>query len=292
MVEGEFFKAGDPIEICELLARYGDDAYIISGGTDLMVAINQRHISPKVMIYIGESGLNYIKAEGNNLIIGAATPFAEIIGSALVQAKAPLLAEVVSHIASPAIRNVGTIGGNLANASPAADSATALLALGAGLKLISKNSERVVDCDGFFKGPGQTLLKPEEFIQEVIVPAQSSEAHWAYRKLGRRKAQSLSVVSAAVHCVTEDGKCAAARIGLGAVAPTPIPATRAGAMLEGKAVDRALIENVAKIAADETDPIDDIRSSAWYRHRAVEALIKQLLSKIFLLKGGGFNDNA
>jgi carbon-monoxide dehydrogenase medium subunit len=100
------------------------------------------------------------------------------------------------------------------------------------------------------------------------------------------------VVSAAVYCVTEDGKCAAARIGLGAVAPTPILATRAGAMLEGKAVDKALIENVAKTAADETDPIDDIRSSAWYRRRAVEALIKQLLSKIFLSKGGGFNGNA
>ncbi len=292
MVEGEFFKAGDPIEVCELLARYGDDAYILSGGTDLMVSINQRQISPKVLIYIGESGLNYIKAEGNNLIIGAATPFAEIIGSALVQAKAPLLAEVASHIASPAIRNVGTIGGNLANASPAADSAAALLALGAGLRLISKNSERVVDCDGFITGPEHTLLKPDELIQEVIVPAQSSEAHWAYRKLGRRKAQSLSVVSAAIYCVTEDGKCAAARIGLGAVAPTPILATRAGAMLEGKAVDKALIENVAKTAADETDPIDDIRSSAWYRRRAVEALIKQLLSKIFLSKGGGFDGNA
>jgi len=281
MTEGQFFRVSDPREACELLARFGAKAKVIAGGTDLMVWTNQRELSPQVLIYIGEIGFDYIKAEGENLVIGATTCFADIRGSTLVQAKAPLLSEVVSHIASPAIRNVGTIGGNLATASPAADSATALLALEASLKLVSQDGERVVDCHGFFTGPGQTVLKADELIQEVIVPAQSDGSRWAYRKLGKRKAQSLSVVSVAIHCQQNGGRPSGVRIALGAVAPTPMLATKAAAMLESKAVDNALIGNVAKTAADETDPIDDVRSSAWYRRRAVEALTRQLLRQIF-----------
>jgi CO/xanthine dehydrogenase FAD-binding subunit len=281
MIEGEFFKANDPREACELLARYKAEARILAGGTDLMVGVHKRKLAPKVLVYIGECGLNYIKAENNNLVIGAATPFAEIMRSPLVKEKAPLLAETVSHIAGPAIRNVGTIGGNLANASPAADSATALLALGAGLKLISKEGERTVDCNSFFLGPDQTVLKPGELIREVTVPVQAAGSKWAYRKMGKRKAQSLSIASVAVYCQPDGGVCRDIRIALGAVAPTPILATKAAALLQGKRIDANLIEKAAKTAADETSPIDDVRSSAWYRRRAVEAMVKQLLGQIF-----------
>ncbi|NQU15323.1 MAG: FAD binding domain-containing protein, partial [Desulfobacteraceae bacterium] len=197
MAEGQFFKATDPQEACDLLAQYGGKARLLAGGTDLMVAVNQRQLSPEVLVYLGDSGLNYINAESDNLVIGAATPFTDIMGSALVREEAPLLAEVISHIASPAIRNVGTIGGNLANGSPAADSATALLALGASLRLVSKAGERVVAVEEFFTGPGETTLEPTELIQEVIVPKQAGGAKWAYRKLGKRKAQTLSIVSVA-----------------------------------------------------------------------------------------------
>jgi carbon-monoxide dehydrogenase medium subunit len=246
-----------------------------------MVDMNQREVSPEVLIYIGESGLDYIRADGDHVIIGATTAFADIGRSALVRGKAPLLAEVVSHIGSPAIRNVGTIGGNLASASPAADSATALLALGASLKLISQKKERTVRCDAFFAGPNQTVLGADEVIQEVIVPVQPEGSQWAYRKLGKRKAQSLSVVSVAIFCRKNGGKPGGVRIALGAVAPTPMLAEQAGAALEGKAVDSDLIGRTAKTAAGETSPIDDVRSSAWYRRRAVEALTKQLLCQIF-----------
>jgi CO/xanthine dehydrogenase FAD-binding subunit len=280
MAEGQFLKATDPQEACDLLAQYGGKARLLAGGTDLMVAVNQRQLLPEVLVYLGDSGLNYIKAEGDNLVIGAATPFTDIMRSDVVQEEAPLLAEVISHIASPAIRNVGTIGGNLANGSPAADSATALLALGASLKLCSKTGEREFGVEEFFTGPGETTLEPTELIQEVIVPRKTGGAKWAYRKLGKRKAQTLSIVSVAISCPLEGGQPQGVRIALGAVAPTPILATDAARILEGKAMDAKLIDKAAKAAAEATNPIDDVRGSAWYRRRATEALVKQLLAEI------------
>lgn len=280
MAERQFFKATDPQEACDLLAQYGGKARLLAGGTDLMVAVNQRQLSPEVLVYLGDSGLNYINAESDNLVIGAATPFTDIMGSNLVREEAPLLAEVISHIASPAIRNVGTIGGNLANGSPAADSATALLALGASLKLVSKAGDRVVAVEEFFTGPGETTLEPTELIQEVIIPKKAGEAKWAYRKLGKRKAQTLSIVSVAICCPLDGGQCQGTRIALGAVAPTPILASEASALLEGKILSEGLIDESAKAAADASNPIDDVRGSAWYRRRAIEALVRQLLAQI------------
>lgn len=280
MAEGQFLKATNLQEACELLAQYGGKARLLAGGTDLMVAVNQRKLFPEVLVYLGDSGLNYINAEGDNLVIGAATPFTDIMRSDRVQEETPLLAEVISHLASPAIRNVGTIGGNLANGSPAADSATALLALGASLRLRSKTGEREVAVEEFFTGPGETMLEPAELVQEIIIPRQIGGAKWAYRKLGKRKAQTLSIVSVAISCPLEGGQCQGVRIALGAVAPTPILATEAARILEGKAMDVKLIDKAAKAAAEATRPIDDVRGSAWYRRRATEALVKQLLAQI------------
>jgi carbon-monoxide dehydrogenase medium subunit len=280
MAEGQFFKATRPEEACDLLAKYGGKARLLAGGTDLMVAINQRQFSPECIVYIGDSGLNYIKEEGNSLAIGGATSFTEIMNAAVVREKAPLLVEAISHIASPAIRNVGTIGGNLANASPAADSATALLAMDASVKLMSAEGERSVPLDAFFTGPGETVLKPVELIKEVIIPIQGNEVLWGYRKLGKRKAQSLSVVSVAICCAVDGRTWNKVRIALGAVAPTPMLAEEASAILEGKAFSETLIDQSAKAAANATNPIDDVRGSAWYRRRAAEALVKQLLAQI------------
>ena len=118
MVEKIFCRPSNPREACALLARYGGRAHILAGGTDLMARVNRRLINPEVIIYIGESGLDYIKKDGDNVVIGAATSFSKIIHSSLVRKKAPLLAEAAKNIGSVAIRNMATIGGNLANGSP------------------------------------------------------------------------------------------------------------------------------------------------------------------------------
>lgn len=280
MAVGEFFRAAGPREAAGLLAQHGEAARLLAGGTDLMVAINKRKFKPQVLIYLGDAGMSGIRLEGDMLLIGAATPFSDILASPLVQEKAPLLAAAARQMASPAIRNTGTIGGNLANASPAADSATPLLALGASLRLVSSQGEREVPLAEFFTGPGQSVLGADELITQVKVPAQSPQARWAYRKVGKRKAQSLSVVSVAVYCPLSGGKVSGAAIALGAVAPTPLLARQAASLLEGKALDQELILAAAQAAAQATSPIDDARGTAWYRKRAAEAVVKQLLSEI------------
>ena len=280
MNEGEFYRAASPQEAASLLAQHGEAARLLAGGTDLMVAINKRTFKPQVLVYLGEAGMTGISQDGESLLIGAATPLSEILASSLVQEKTPLLAAAIQQMASPAIRNAGTIGGNLANASPAADTAIPLLALGAWLKLLSAQGEREVPLAQFFTGPGQSVLGAGELIAQVVVPVQSAEAKWAYRKVGKRKAQSLSVVSVAIYCSLRGGKVSGAAIALGAVAPTPLLAVDAAAMLEGKALDEEIIAAAAKAAAQATSPIDDSRGTAWYRKRAGEAVVKQLLSAI------------
>ena len=280
MVNALFYKAADLKEACDLLSQYGEKARILAGGTNLMVAVNRKLLSPEVVISIGSSGLDYIKTDGDNLIIGAATNHAEIARSALVRERAPLLAEVVKGIGSPAIRNVGTIGGNLVNASPAADTAVALLALNAKLKLVSADGERDIDVETFFTGPGETVLQPNELLQEVSIPSQRTGSKSAWHKLGKRKAMVCSVVSVAIALQMDNGTCTQAHIALGAVAPTPLLAKRAGSLLEGRKLDGTLIEEAAKTASEETSPIDDVRATAWYRRKVSEVLVKRLLNQI------------
>ena len=280
MANALFYKAADLKEACALLSQYGERAKILAGGTDLMVAINRKLLSPQVVISIGSSGLDYIRAEGDKLVIGATTSHSGIVRSALVWEKAPLLAEATKHIGSPAIRNMGTVGGNLVNASPAADTGTALLALGARLKLVSANGERDVAVEEFFTGPGETVLESSELLQEVVIPSQNADSKWAWYKLGKRKADICSVISVAIALQMDGGICSRARIALGAVAPTPLLAKRAGGLLEGKQLDGVLIEKAAKAASEETAPIDDVRATAWYRRRVSETLVKRLLGQI------------
>lgn len=280
MGEGEFYKAKSLQEACDLLAQFGGKARLLAGGTDLMVLMNRGLVTPGVLISIGDCGLNYIKEVDGKLVIGAATPHAEIVRSALVQAKAPLLAQVIQTIGSPAIQNVGTIGGNLANASPAADSAAALLALGASLVLASAKGERTVAVADFFKGPGETVLAADEMIKEVIVPAQAADTKWAFRKIGKRRADVCPTISMAIAAQMDGKQCKAVRIAVGSAAPTPLLSKKASEMLAGKALDEGLVAQVAAAVAGETSPIDDVRATAWYRRRASEALAKQLLGQI------------
>lgn len=279
MSEVFFHKANDVQEVLNYLTKYGSDVTLIAGGTDLMPRINMKKTEPKVLIYIGECGLDFIKEEDGCVIIGAAVTFNKIIKSALIKEKIPLLNEVSKKIASTAIRNMGTIGGNLANASPAADSAVALLALGARLKLVNARSERIVSVSEFFEGPGKTIIQENEVLAEIIIPI-TKDLQWSYYKLGRRQASTLSVISAAVTMEVMPDKCRNVRVALGAVAPTPLLAVGASAVLEGMKPDEKLIEQAAEKAVEEIAPIDDIRGTAWYRKQTVKAVVKRLLQQI------------
>jgi CO/xanthine dehydrogenase FAD-binding subunit len=259
-----------------LLARYGNKAVVLAGGTDLVPRINLYRLKPEVLVYIGNIGLDYVREAGGRLLIGAATPLARIAASRKVTAKASALAEAAGVAATPAVRTTATIGGNLANASPAADLATPLLAMDAELRILSKKGERLVPLEDFFKGPGRTILKPGELIMEVSLPRPKGRC--VFLKLGRRKAMSLSVVNTAVRLQMSGGICREARIAVGAIAPTPLRCLEAEALLMGKRIDRELIALCAKAAIAAGSPVDDRRATAWYRREAGTALVARALA--------------
>ena len=277
MGEALYFAASTMSEAMKLLGQYGKKAVILAGGTDLVPRINTYGLKPGALIYIGKLGLDYIKEEKGRMVIGAATPMAKIAGSKLVAKKASALAEAALQAGTAAVRTAGTIGGNLANASPAADLATPLLVLDADLSLVSQKKKRVVALKEFFKGPGQTLLQPGEMIKEISFPIPKGKT--AFVKLGRRKALTLSVVNAAVRLEVNRKKCQEVRIALGSVAPIPLRCPKAEGLLTDQEVSRDLIEQCASEAMAASSPIDDQRASAWYRKKAGVAVVARALAK-------------
>ncbi len=276
----EFYKPASLSETCDLLSRYREKATVVAGGTDVMVSMNRKKISPEIIVAIGDIGLDHIRTEKNCLIIGATATHTAICNSDAVLEHAPLLAEMCGQIGSRAIRNMGTMGGNLANASRSADGAVSLIALEAEVKLVTSSGQRTVPVDSFFTGSGETIKKPEELLQEIIVPFQSSETKWGWYKLGQRKADIRAIISVAIAIRMDNGICQKARIALGAASPTPLLTKKAVRMLEDHPLDPALTEAVANMAADETAPFDDWYATAWYRKKAGRAIVRRVLQQI------------
>ena len=264
-------------EALNLLAEHGENAVILAGGTDIVPRINYYESKPDVLLYIGAIGSDYIREGNGRLIIGAGTTWRRLAVDPLITEKAGVLSEAARQGSCVAVQNASTIGGNLANASPAADLATPLLVMDAELVLASAKGNRIVAIKDFFVGPGQTVLKPEELITEIYIPAFVGKT--IFVKLGRRKAMTLSVVNVAVRLDVEKGKCNDARIALGSMAPTPIRCIRSEGLLKGNAIDKSLISQCATEAIAETSPIDDQRATSWYRKKAGENLVARALAQ-------------
>lgn len=282
MKESLFFAAGNLKEAVKLLGDHTERAVILAGGTDLVPRINTYGFKPEVLVYIGKIGLDYIKEEEGELVIGAATPMAKIAASKLLARKAGALVQAAQQVGTLAVRTAATLGGNLANASPASDLATPLLAMDAELSLMSQKKKRVVPLKDFFTGPGKTVLQAGEMIVEVSVLIPKGKT--VFLKLGRRKALTLSVVNAAVRLEMKGKKCQEARIALGSVAPIPLRCLKAEGLLQGQGVDSKLIADCAAEAIAASSPIDDQRASAWYRKQAGTALVARALAEAAGLK--------
>jgi CO/xanthine dehydrogenase FAD-binding subunit len=277
MTDVGYFAPTNIGDALKLLAEYGKRATILAGGTDIVPKLNYYEIKPENLIHIGRLGLGYIREENEKLTIGAATTWTQIIASELVKKKIRMLAEAACQGGCVATRNTGTIGGNLANASPAGDLCVALLALDADLFLRSEGGERIVSIKDFFKGPGQTIRKQDELLTEIRVPIPKGKT--SFLKLGRRKALTLSVANTGVHLVMGGGKCEDARISLGAMAPTPLRCVKAEERIKGKTVDQDTIQSCADAAVAESKPIDDQRATAWYRMKAGKALVARAIAQ-------------
>jgi aerobic carbon-monoxide dehydrogenase medium subunit len=274
-----------PSELGEALGILGQQAEIavLAGGTALVPKINYGERRPEGLLYIGKLGLDYVKDKDGTLLIGAATPVDKLLSDPLVAAKAPVLVQSARLFASFAVRTSATVGGNIANGSPAADLIPPLIALDASLRLASTAGERMVAVQDFCTGPCETRLQPGELILEIVVPPVGGRA--VFLKLGRRKAQTLAVVNVAVRLEMDGATCQDARIALGAVAPTPLRCTQAETLIRGKGLDTGLIADCAARAIAESAPITDQRGSAWYRKEAGAALVARALTQAAALEG-------
>jgi len=251
-----------------LMGELQDRCRLIAGGTDIIPAIRKGILSPSFGHMVDLSSireLDYIKKEEDGIRIGAVTRLSDLEESEMIRKYVPILAEAVGRMGSMQIRNQGTVGGNLANASPAADTAPPLLALGARVLLKSAEGQRVVPLDQFFCGPGKTILVSGEILAEIQIPLPEDQGSFCFFKLGRRNAFTLSVISVATWVKVEKETFQGIRIALGAVAPTPMRGLKTEEYLLGQGVSEKTIDSGAKVITDEVQPISDVRASADYR---------------------------
>jgi CO/xanthine dehydrogenase FAD-binding subunit len=258
-------------------------AKVLAGGTDLIPQVKKRELpSPKWVVDLkGIAGLNAISYDSKGLHIGALATIQDVSAHPMVRYKFFALSQAALSMASPQVRNRGTIAGNICNAVPSADSAPALLALKAEVKLKSLEGERIVPLEQFFAGPRTTVISSDEILAEIIIPDQEPAAKSVYLKLSPRHSMDLAVVGVAAAATMESGICRGIAIALGAVAPTPIRAPMAEALLTGKTVTKNLIDEAARNALDQCSPIDDHRASREYRCDMVYAMTRRALTQIF-----------
>ncbi len=277
----DYFEPKTVGEAVSLLAKYGAEAKIIAGGTDMLVDMKYKE-EPGCLINIKKiSGLSSIQENGGSLRIGALTTIRDVETNALVRDKLPVLWESSHQFASLQIRNTATIGGNICRASPSGETLAPLLVLEAQGKCVFADGEKTEPFSSLFQGPGKTSLGSKGLLTEIDVPYPAAGSKSVYLKHAVRGAMDIAMVGVAV-LVTPDAtknNVQDVRVGLGAVAPTPIRATKTEALLRGKPLSAALIKEAAAMAAAESSPIDDQRSSAENRRWIVEALTRRGLTQ-------------
>jgi len=264
-------------ETLAMLHQYNGKARILAGGTDLMLQIKNKAVKPEYVIDITRiPGLDYIKFDGQQgLRLGALTTIRALETSVKLREGYPLIPQAAGQLGSVAIRNVATVGGNLCNALPSAEMSQVLVALSARVRTVGPAGERTLLLEDFFTGVGETLLRQEELLVEILIPMLAPHTGCTYIKHSSRGAIDLAIVNIAVLVTMEPGNkvCRDSRIVLGAVAPTPLRVRKAEDMLKGEKIDGALIDRVAQMASDEARPREgSIRGSFEYKKEMVRVL--------------------
>ena len=271
-----------PRTLAEVLARLSAEPGVwrpFAGGTDLMVLLESGHLAHTKFISLwGLAGLDRIEVTESGVTIGALATYTDIAAHPVIRTEFPNLVAAARETGALAIQNRGTIGGNIANASPAADTPPALLCHDASLELVSSRGARIIPYSQFHLGYKKTALAPDELIHRVIVPRAPKGAKHSYRKVGTRRAQAISKVCFAGVIAMDSGRVGDVRIALGSVAATPIRASRTEALLRGATLDATVIRSAAATLASEITPIDDIRSTAEYRLRVARHLLEEFLA--------------
>lgn len=268
-------------EALEMLAGYAPDALPVAGGTNLIPDMRGGNRAPGAVVNVaGLEELRGARRENGHIVMGSGVTIAELMDSDLIAEHAPVLEQAASVFANPLVRNRATVGGNLGNASPAADTAPPLLVLDAEVKLASEGKSRWVPLDDFFVHVCDTVCRHVELITAIRWPVPAPRTFGRFRKLALRNSTAISVVSVAVQMTFSDGgRCEDAAIALGAVAPTPIRVRDAEEVLRGEALTPEVIEEATRVACSAARCIGDVRSSAEYRERVTEVLVRRVLEE-------------
>jgi len=273
----EYHKASTVKEALDLLGKYKDEAKLLAGGHSLLPAMKLRLAQPKHLIDIGKvAGLSGVKEEGGTLVIGAMTTHYAIESSELLKSKCPLLPEVAGHIGDPMVRNMGTIGGSLAHADPAADWPAAAIALNVDLVAEGPKGKRTIKADDFFKGLLTTALADDEILTEIRVPAAAANVKSAYVKFPH-PASRFAVVGVAAVLTMDGGKVSKASIGITGAGSKAVRAKGVEAAITGKAADAASIQAAAEKGADGVDVQPDLQGSEEYKKHLLKVFSKRAI---------------
>jgi carbon-monoxide dehydrogenase medium subunit len=274
----DYFKPQSLEEVWDLGKKFPGAKYI-AGGTDLMVKIKNRTIMPQTLISLRSvSGLPGIDI-GEKVRIGAMTTITDLIEHQELGRIFPVLVQAAKRIGSPQIRNVGTVGGNLCNCSPCADTALALLILDARVVLRNSQGSREIALEEFFIGPGEGCLGDGELMTEIRLDKPASNLRAIFMKKGRVK-MDLAVASVGVLLEMEGDICKKARLAVGSVAPVPLRLKKVEALFENAVISKEIIQEAQKISMNSISPITDIRSTADYRREIVGVYVKRAVEKL------------
>jgi len=277
MVPFKYLRPQTLREASAMLVESGPQSRVFAGGTDLLVQGRSGKIAFTHVIDLkGVPGLSFIRLGDDGVAIGPLTTIEQIHASKMIQAKLPLLADACGQLGSVQTRNKATIGGNLCNASPSAETACPLLVLGAQVNIWSLKEERIVGITEFFIGPGKTVLGFGEIVKTIFIPFPEGMSG-SYLKLGRRKAMEIAVANVAVIIKRKENVCLEGKIAIGAVAPIPMRASKAEAILSGAVWSAERVEQASEEAAIACKPISDVRASEWYRRKMVKVLVRRAL---------------
>lgn len=258
------------------------DVRPLAGGTNLIVDLRDGRGTATTLMDIGRlPELRGIREEAGQIVVGGGTTITELVTHPLIAKHGRPLQQAAVRLGNPLVRSRATVAGNLANASPAADTAPPLMALDAVVDLVNVNGARCLPLSEFLVGVNKTLLRPGELLASVRWPVPPANSAAGFYKIGLRKADACSVLNAAAMAVWDaGGACLQARIAIGAAAPRPVRAREAEAALLGQPLEPDVIERAARLAVRAIQPIDDIRGTASYRQRMTGVMVRRLLAQV------------
>lgn len=269
----------DSLEAClQVLAARGSEARLVAGGTDLLPQLKNGLLRPGCVVDLsGVAELRTVVVNGSGARVGAAASARDLELAPELRRAYPALAEAAGLVGSIQVRNLATIGGNICNAAPSADLAPPLVALEAEAVIAGPRGRRRVSLDDFFTGVRRTVLQPDELLVELVLPARPVGSGATYVRHTPRRELDIAVVGVASRLDVQGGRCVKARVVLGAVAPTPVRAGAAEALLEGQTLSQTLLEQAAEAAVESARPISDQRGSAEFRRHLVRVLTRRTL---------------